>query len=98
MRLSYNRAFQTPSIYNLHALQYFSGSQTGTYIPTIYYPDAFQYIILNLNDPRIQNQINSGLIDLGALGGSLLIQLSMEIKMVLKLREEKRFPSRNRNS
>ena len=64
MRISYNRAFQTPSIYNLHALQYFSGSQTGTYIPTIYYPDAFQYIILNLNDPRIQSQINSGLIDL----------------------------------
>ena len=60
VRFSYNRAFQTPSIYNLHALQYLSGSETGTYIPTIYYPDAFQYVILNLNDPRIQNQFNTG--------------------------------------
>ncbi len=67
LRLSYNRAFQTPSIYNLHALQYFSGAQTGTFMPTIYYPDAFQYVILNLNDPRIQAQVNSGDIDLNKI-------------------------------
>ena len=60
LRLSYNRAFQTPSIFNLHGLQYFSGIQTGTYLPAIYNPSAFQYIILNMYDPRVQEQINNG--------------------------------------
>ena len=60
IRFTYNRAFQTPSIFNLHMLRYFNPLDGGNILPFIFDQASFIDIPINVNDPLVQQQINSG--------------------------------------
>ena len=60
IRFSYNRAFQTPSIFNLHMHRFFNAQDGGNIIPYLFDEGSFTDLILNVNDPLIMQQINNG--------------------------------------
>ena len=60
IRFSYNRAFQTPSIFNLHMLRFFNAQDGGNIIPFMWNEGAFQNLIVNVNDPAVRAQIANG--------------------------------------
>ncbi len=60
IRFTYNRAFQTPSIFNLHMLRYFNPLDSGNILPFVFDQGSFIDVPINVNDPLVQQQINSG--------------------------------------
>lgn len=59
IRFSYNRAFQTPSIFNLHMLKFFNREDGGNILPFMFDPGTWADLVVNINDPLIQEQINN---------------------------------------
>ena len=60
LRFSYNRAFQTPSIFNLHMLRFFDPQDGGNILPFLFDNGSWINQLLNVNNPLIQEQINEG--------------------------------------
>jgi len=60
LRFSYNRAFQTPSIFNLHMLRFFDSQDGGNILPFLFDQGSWINQLLNVNNPLIQEQINDG--------------------------------------
>ena len=60
LRFSYNRAFQTPSIFNLHMLRFFDPQDGGNILPFLFDNGSWINQLLNVNNPLIQDQINEG--------------------------------------
>ena len=67
IRFSYNRAFQTPSIFNLHMFKLFDPEDGGNILPFLFDEGSFIDLILNVNNPSVQDQINSGDIRYGQM-------------------------------
>ena len=60
LRFSYNRAFQTPSIFNLHMLKFFNAEDGGNILPYLFDSGAWLEMPINVNNPEVQEQINNG--------------------------------------
>ena len=60
IRFSYNRAFQTPSVFNLHMLRFFDAQDSGNILPFLFDNGSFMNLVVNVNDPDIRAQINNG--------------------------------------
>ena len=60
IRFSYNRAFQTPSVFNLHMLRFFDAQDSGNIVPYLFDSGSYTNLIVNVNDPEIRAQINNG--------------------------------------
>jgi len=60
LRFSYNRAFQTPSIFNLHMLKFFNAEDGGNILPFLFDEGSFMMTVVNVNNPIIKQQINNG--------------------------------------
>ena len=67
IRFSYNRAFQTPSIFNLHMLKYFDARDSGNIVPFMWDSGIYGELVVNVNNPLVQQQINNGEISVGDL-------------------------------
>ena len=67
IRFSYNRAFQTPSIYNLHMLKRFKSEDSGNIVPFFWDNGAFAFVQANVNNPAIQQLINTGNLNVSDL-------------------------------
>ena len=67
LRFSYNRAFQTPSIFNLHMLKYFDATDSGNIVPFMWDDGVWGEIVVNVNNPGVQQQIGNGGISAGGL-------------------------------
>mgnify|MGYP001185630727 FL=1 len=63
IRVSYNRAFQTPSVFNLHMLRFFDAQDSGNILPFIFDDGSFMNLIANVNDPDVRTQINNGTLN-----------------------------------
>ena len=67
LRFSYNRAFQTPSIFNLHMLKFFSAQDGGNILPFLFDSGSYINLIVNVNNPLVTDQINDGDLAYGDL-------------------------------
>ena len=63
IRFSYNRAFQTPSVFNLHMLRFFDAQDSGNILPFIFDSGSFMNMAVNVNDPDVRAQINNGTLN-----------------------------------
>ena len=63
IRFSYNRAFQTPSVFNLHMLRFFDAQDSGNILPFMFDSGSFMNLAVNVNNPDIRTQINNGTLN-----------------------------------
>ena len=60
IRFSYNRAFQTPSIFNLHLFKVFNNEDGSNVLPFLFDNGTYQNSVININNPYYQTMINDG--------------------------------------
>ena len=92
IRFTMNRAFQTPSIFNLHLLQYYNANQSNAFIPLYYDRISMSWKVINFFDPQYVDKVNAGLIDLNTVHWSPLNTVFMGNKDGFKINETIEIP------
>lgn len=92
LRFTMNRAFQTPSIFNLHMLQYYNANQSNAFIPLYYDRISMSWKVINFFDPQYADKVNAGLIDLSDIHWSPLNTVFMGNKDGFKINETIEIP------
>ena len=87
IRFTMNRAFQTPSIFNLHLLQYYNANQSNAFIPLYYDRISRSWKVVNFFDPQYADKVRAGLIDLNTVYWSPLNTVFMGNKDGFKINE-----------
>ena len=92
IRFTMNRAFQTPSIFNLHLLQYYNANQSNAFIPLYYDRISMDWKVINFFDPEYADKVRAGLIDLNTVYWSPLNTVFMGNKDGFKINETIEIP------
>ena len=92
IRFTINRAFQTPSIFNLHLLQYYNANQSNAFIPLYYDRISMDWKVINFFDPEYADKVRAGLIDLNTVYWSPLNTVFMGNKDGFKINETIEIP------
>ena len=92
IRFTVNRAFQTPSIFNLHLLQYYNANQSNAFIPLYYDRISMDWKVINFFDPEYADKVRAGLIDLNTVYWSPLNTVFMGNKDGFKINETIEIP------
>ena len=92
IRFTVNRAFQTPSIFNLHLLQYYNANQSNAFIPLYYDRISMSWKVINFFDPEYADKVRAGLIDLNSVYWSPLNTVFMGNKDGFKINESIEVP------
>ena len=93
IRFTVNRAFQTPSIFNLHLLQYYNANQSNAFIPLYYDRISMSWKVINFFDPEYADKVRAGLIDLNSVYWSPLNTVFMGNKDGFKINETIEVPA-----
>ncbi len=92
IRFTMNRAFQTPSIFNLHLLQYYNANQSNAFMPLYYDRISMDWKVINFFDPEYADKVRAGLIDLNTVHWSPLNTVFMGNKDGFKINETIEIP------
>tara|TARA_E500000178_G_scaffold43862_1_gene39234 strand:+ start:176 stop:3019 length:2844 start_codon:yes stop_codon:yes gene_type:complete len=92
VRITANRAFQNPSIFNLHLLQYYNANQSNAFMPLYFDRITNQWKVINFFDPEYADKVRAGLLDLNSVYWSPLSTVFMGNRDGFKVNENIEIP------
>ena len=92
IRLTANRAFQNPSIFNLHLLQYYNANQSNAFMPLYFDRITRQWKVINFFNPEFADKVRAGLLNLDEIYWSPLSTVFMGNKDGFKVNETIQIP------